>query len=207
MTQAQYTHQKEIAAFVLAKTTPYTADDLAYVNAYTGLGGAWKHDSTLPKEQGLYEYYTPVDVVAKMVGMAQHHGFKGGRVLEPSCGTGRFLHYFAPGAEVVGIELDEVSYRIAKANFPAFDLRHQSFNELFTDRRGNAVPYKAEFSLVIGNPPYGAFAGKGTTREKEATRADTYVDYFISRGLSGKCWSVDLPKDKQRAASGSRIIF
>lgn len=183
MTQSEFNFQKQIEAYVLQKTTPYTADDIAYVNQYTGFGGAWSFDDTLPKERGLYEYYTPVDIIAKMVGMAQHFGFKGGKVGEPSCGIGRFLHYFAPEADVVGIELDEVSYKIAKANFPTFDIRHQSFNELFTDRRGNAVPYKAEFSLIIGNPPYGAFAGKGTTREKEITKADTYVDYFITRGL------------------------
>ena len=56
---------------------------------------------------------------------------------------------------------------IAKANFPGQDIRHQSFNSLFVDRRGNSLAFQSAYQLVIGNPPYGAFAGKGTQTEKE----------------------------------------
>ena len=103
--------------------------------------------------------------------------------MEPSCGTGRFLHYFSPDADVTGIELDEVSFHIAKANFPHFKFLHQPFNRLFVDRRGNPLSYKAEYSLVIGNPPYGAFQGRNTAKEKQVTKANDYVEYFITRGL------------------------
>lgn len=178
-----YELNKEIEKFVLSKDTPYTQKDVAYVNKYVGYGGMWNKETSLKKERGLYEYYTPIDLVEKMVGLAVKHGYKGGAVLEPSCGVGRFLHYFNPKTKVVGIEMDQVSCLIAKANFPSFDIRYQTFNELFTDRKGNSLPIKEKFDLVIGNPPYGNFSGKFTRTEKRITKANNYVEYFISRGL------------------------
>lgn len=181
-----YELNKEIEQFVLNKKkdgTPYSIEDLAYANQYVGFGGMWKLDAELESTRGLYEYYTPADVIEKMVGLAVKHGYKNGKVLEPACGIGRFLHYFSPSAEVTGIEIDEVSYLICQANFPTFDIRHQSFNTLFVDRRGNAQTFKVEYDLVIGNPPYGEFTGRNTTAEKKTTKVNNYVEYFITRGL------------------------
>ncbi|MEN0047861.1 MAG: N-6 DNA methylase [Bacteroidota bacterium] len=181
-----YKLNKEIEQFVLdmkRTNTIYSIQDLAYVNQYIGYGGMWKLDTDLKGTRGLYEYYTPASVIEKMVGLAVKHGYENGKVLEPSCGIGRFLHYFAPNAEVTGIEIDEISAAICKANFPTFDIKKQSFNALFVDRRGNSVDYKPEYDLVIGNPPYGEFSGRNTTREKKATKANNFVEYFISRGL------------------------
>lgn len=186
MSRRAYQLNQEIAAFVRDRAAigvPYTQDDIAFVNQYIGYGGMWNYDEALAKERGLYEYYTPVEIVKAMVALAYKHGYTSGPVLEPSCGIGRFLHYLPPDTPVTGIELDEISYLIAKANFPDFDIRYQPFNALFVDRRGNAVPFKPGYQLILGNPPYGEFAGKGTNKEKQLTKANTYVDYFITRGL------------------------
>lgn len=186
MSQKKYSLNRSIEAFVLEKERagrPYTEEELAYVNQYIGYGGMWQQSAELQKERGLYEYYTPVSLVEKMVGLAHKYGFRQGKILEPSCGIGRFLHYFSPESELTAIELDKTSYLIARANFPRFTILHQSFNELFVDRRGRSIPFEADYQLVIGNPPYGAFAGRHTAHEKSITKADTYVDYFITRGL------------------------
>lgn len=186
MSKQAYLLNQDITHFLREKTrtgSTFTQEDIAYINRYTGYGGMWKLDNELTKERGLYEYYTPVELINAMIGLAYQHGYQGGPVLEPSCGIGRFLHYFPPQEKVTGIELDEISYLIARANFPTYDIRHQSFNELFIDRRGKQQEFKAAYQLVIGNPPYGEFAGKGTRAEKRLTRANTYVDYFITRGL------------------------
>lgn len=186
MSKAKYQLNKEIEQFVLNKAANYSQDEIAYVNQYIGYGGMWKYDAELEKERGLYEYYTPVILIEKMVGLARKHGFKDGKILEPSCGIGRILHYFPPTADLTACEPDKVSYHIAKANFsqtPSFKFVNSTFNEKFVDRRGNAKPFLAEFNLVIGNPPYGAFRGRHTSLEKEVTKATTYVEYFISRGL------------------------
>lgn len=181
--RAMYDLNREIEAFVLGKKgQPYTDDELAYVNQYTGFGGMWKFDPNLDADRGLYEYYTPVDVVAKMVGLAVKHGYQMGQpVLEPSCGVGRFLHFFSPETPVVACEPDEVSAEIARANFGTFDVRQMTFNEMFVDRTGKAKKPTERFALIIGNPPYGAFKGKFTAQEKKATGANTYPEYFVRR--------------------------
>ena len=184
--KAQFTLNQKIESFIRQKRDGGAAiseSDLAYLNQYAGYGGMWNLSPELKKERGLYEYYTPIPIVEKMVGLAARYGYTKGPVLEPSCGIGRFLHYFYPEEQVTGIELDEVSYQIAKANFPTFRILHQSFNELFIDRRGNPVAFKAENQLVIGNPPYGAFTGRFTQQEKQITKASNYVEYFLTRGL------------------------
>lgn len=189
MSKAAYRLNQQIEAFVLEKEElkiPYTEADIAYVNQYIGYGGMWDLERDLQKERGLYEYYTPITVTEKMIGLVHKHGFKKGRIMEPSCGIGRFMHYFSPEADVMGIELDKISYLIAKANFPTFNILHQSFNSLFVDRRGNILNWRDSyepFNLVIGNPPYGAFKGRNTATEKQLTKSTTYVDYFITRGL------------------------
>lgn len=174
-----------IEQFIRDKTalkTPWQESDIAYINQYTGYGGEWEMPG-LPKERALYEYYTPIEVVEKMVGLSKKHGYSGGPVLEPSCGIGRFLHYFEPSEEVTGIEMDESSMLIARVNFPAYTILHQRFNEVFTDRSGKAQAWLPKYRLVIGNPPYGPFEGRFTAGEKSITHAETYVDYFIARSI------------------------
>jgi type I restriction-modification system DNA methylase subunit len=184
MSKSQYQLNKEIEAFVLNKATnTYTQEEVAYINQYKGYGGLWSFDPDLEPSRGLYEYYTPIPVVEKMIGLAYQYGYTGGAVLEPSCGVGRFLHYFSPEEKVTGIELDKVSATIAQVNFPTFNILHQSFNQLFVDRRGKRKAFKPTYQLVIGNPPYGEFTGRYTTEEKKATKVRNYVEYFILRGL------------------------
>lgn len=190
MSKSQYRLNKEIEQFVLNdmldeqnNLREYNQRDLQYVNQYKGFGGMWNYDADLEAARGLYEYYTPMDGVEKMVGLAYKHGYTGGAVLEPSCGIGRFLHYFSPKEKVVGIELDKVSATIAQMNFPNFTILNQSFNALFVDRRGNVKSWKPAYKLVIGNPPYGDFIGRMTSKEKDNTQVRNYVEYFIYRGL------------------------
>jgi type I restriction-modification system DNA methylase subunit len=179
-----YKTNKEIEAFIKDKKTPFTQEDISYVNQYKGYGGMWDQDPDLEPKRGLYEYYTPIPIIEKMVGLAHKHGYDGGPILEPSCGIGRFLHYFSPKADVTGVEPDPISYEIAKANFPEFNIQNSTFNELFVDRRGNYQIYRKDYSLLIGNPPYGAFTGKFTSQEKKVYKPANYVEYFIVRGLS-----------------------
>jgi type I restriction-modification system DNA methylase subunit len=183
MSKPSYDLNKEIEAFVLRKDSPYSQEDINFVNQYTGYGGMWKQDANLEPRRGLYEYYTPTGIVELMIGLANIHGYKGGPVLEPSCGIGRFLHYFSPDIDVTGVEPDKVSYRIAQANFPNFKFINSTFNELFVDRRNNPIPYDKKFDLVIGNPPYGAFDGRHTVTEKKIVKPANYVEYFLYRAM------------------------
>ncbi|MEO0338516.1 MAG: N-6 DNA methylase [Bacteroidota bacterium] len=187
--KSQFKLNKEIEQFVLHKQSPYTQEEIAFVNRHSGYGGMWAFDAQLSDNpaRGLYEYYTPIPVIEKMVGLAYKHGFTKGAILEPSCGIGRFLHYFNMDEnEVVAAEPDKVSYEIAKANFAKATIWNMTFNEFFVDRRGKARSkafWADKYDLVIGNPPYGSFQGRFTTQEKKKFQVTTYVEYFILRGL------------------------
>ena len=162
----------------------YTEEDKNYLKQYTGGGGLIKQGA---KGKGiLYEYFTPDEIVQKMWGLAIKYGYKGGDVLEPSCGIGNFIKYAPADAKVVGYEINPYSNRIAEILYPQATIYQQPFETLFF--AGN-VHLKDDFGdtrydLVIGNPPYGEFSGKWAGMgEKKWTGATEYDQYFITRGL------------------------
>ncbi len=65
-------------------------------------------------------------------------------VLEPGCGPGRFLYLAPEGMRFVGVELDSLSGRIARALHPGQDIRIENF-------RDSRLP---ELDAVIGNVPF-----------------------------------------------------
>jgi N12 class adenine-specific DNA methylase len=67
-----------------------------------------------------------------------------GLVLEPGCGPGRFLYLAPQGMRFIGVELDSLSGRIARALHPGADIRIENF-------RDSRLP---ETDAVIGNVPF-----------------------------------------------------
>lgn len=180
---------QEIAAFIKekdAKGEAYSLTDVEYINQYKGDGGL---ASAGAESRGLlYEYYTPDTVISYMWGMARQSGFTNGKVLEPSCGTGRFLRYADPDKDqVVAYEYNgdnNISARICEITYPWATVRNEHFESIFyTGNKRTGHP--AEFDLVIGNPPYGDFTGKyaGKLREGKIFKGYTYDQYFIWAGL------------------------
>jgi len=160
-------------------------EEIGFISYYAGYGGLEKFGA---KGKGLlYEYFTPSEIAKKMWGLAYKHGFEGGLVLEPSCGIGEFIKY-APKQELVtGFEINETSAKICSILYPKAKIETKYFETLFIKNnssiKGN-VKGLNKYSLVIGNPPYGSmgglYAGMG---EKDYTKANNYIDYFILRGL------------------------
>jgi predicted RNA methylase len=66
-------------------------------------------------------------------------------ILEPGCGTGNFMAQAKPGQRFIGVELDSVSGRIARALHPKADIRIEGFQD-------SRIP---PVDAVIGNPPFG----------------------------------------------------
>ncbi len=66
-------------------------------------------------------------------------------ILEPGCGTGNFMTQAQPGQHYIGVELDSVSGRIARALHPQADIRIEGFQD-------SRIP---PVDAVIGNPPFG----------------------------------------------------
>ena len=172
----------------LVETVPadkMTAEEKNFVTYFSGYGGLEKFGAT--GKGLLYEYFTPSMIAERMWGLAYKYGFKGGRVLEPSCGIGEFIKY-APDQELVtGYEINETSAKICRILFPKADIQSKYFETFFIKNNNSImsnIKNLPKFSLIIGNPPYGSmggiYAGMG---EKSYTKANNYIEYFISRGL------------------------
>lgn len=99
--------------------------------------------------------YTPRPIVRAMVNWCSSLEAPG-RVIDPGCGSGRFLLEAGerfPRAGLIGIEIDPVAAVLARGNLSArgwagrSEVRLTDFRELSMPRIGNP-------SLFIGNPPY-----------------------------------------------------
>lgn len=162
------------------------SDEKAFLKYYTGYGGLEKFMEEETANKGLlYEYYTPNKITEKMWGLAYKYGYKGGSVLEPSCGIGEFIQYAPLTANVVGYEINPTSARIAKILYPNASIFVEPFETNFINRnssiRGAVTPM---YDLVIGNPPYGKFEGRyAGMGERDYTHATNYIEYFITRSL------------------------
>ena len=153
---------------------------------YTGAGGLAKQGAT---GRGLlYEYYTPYPIVEAMWSLAYKYGFTGGRILEPSCGVGRFLKYVEPGVSSVDAfeysKDNNTSFLIAKACYPWVNFTNDYFESIFYKDNKRVLP-ESSYNLVIGNPPYGPFSGfySGDKREGRFFPGVTYDQYFIWAGI------------------------
>lgn len=157
-----------------------TEEDKELLRQYEGAGGIKEDDKTI--HGTLYEYYTPQKVVDKVWEIVNKYIGKGrNKVLEPSAGIGRFAE--KQDHDFTMFELDKTSSRINKILYPEADVQNKAFQELFM-KGGQVKPeYKGQkFNVVIGNPPYGEYAGfhKGLGEGKQHKR---YEEYFIDRGL------------------------
>tara|TARA_R110000822_G_scaffold146194_1_gene285203 strand:- start:14952 stop:15701 length:750 start_codon:yes stop_codon:yes gene_type:complete len=182
MSKKQALINNEITQLVQQKVTsgsPWTLDEVKRAQLFSGAGGV-----TTGVRGSLYEFYTPDYIVASMWAMAYKHGFKNGKILEPSCGTGNFLRYVDPTNNFVDAyeysKDDDTGYQIAKATYPFVNIKKDHFESIFY--QGNTrVGSNKKYDLVIGNPPYGKFSGTyaGKAREGKHFTGVTYDQYFI----------------------------
>ena len=189
--KSQYEVNHDIEQLIAANgddRSKYTEDELIFISNYQGYGGIDSDTLTSTEARGSFtEFYTPETIVEKMWGLAYKYGFKSGQsVLEPSCGTGRFLKYVPANSPSTATEVSITSYTIAKLLYPKTSVLLQNFEQFFI-KNNNTVRanYAGEkFDLVVGNPPYGKAAsiymGMG---EMRYTKTSDWINYFITRGL------------------------
>ena len=154
-----------------------------WLKKYAGAGGLEKQGA---EGKGLLsEYYTPQNIVNKMWDLtAQYVNTDGAKVLEPSVGIGRFLDTAPKNTNFDVVEMNPVSAKITKILYPDANVTTGEFQEKFINKENN-TPVKnvtPEYDIVIGNPPYGQYAGryKGMGEGKKFSRLEAY---FINRGL------------------------
>lgn len=97
----------------------------------------------------LESFYTPAIVTQEIWNKIREMGFSGGKILEPSCGTGAFMQNMPNdlynASLIDAIELDNICAIIAKNLNPKCNVFNGSFKDF----------EQKDYDLVISNPPYG----------------------------------------------------
>ena len=135
-----------------------------------------EEEYNLAKGSVLNAHYTSDDVIWELWQKIEEMGFAGGKVLEPSCGTGKFISgcstYLRKNTEFYGVELDPIPSRICELLNPAAKIYNQDFSLVsFPD---------GYFDLIIGNVPF----GKYKIHDPRYNALDLSIhNYFIAKSL------------------------
>ena len=123
-------------------------------------------------------HYTSIEVIKAMYDGLKQLGFTGGRMLEPSSGTGNFVGAMPAdmSAKVNSwtmVELDRITGLIAKYLYPNADMRIQGFETA-------NIPDNY-MDVAIGNVPFGSFGVVDRAYPKRITKS--IHNYFFAKSL------------------------
>ena len=159
-----------------SKRTP-TDDEKAALAKYSGTGGGLiRHTG---KVGSPFEYYTPKPIAQGVWDMLADIGFTGGRVLDPSAGTGIFGATAPKSAAIDAIELDEVSGGInAVLNAgPSYSVKIASFEEIAGESEDGT------HDAVVTNVPFGDVSIREHAKKDSKYRRLDLGPYFALRSL------------------------
>lgn len=91
-------------------------------------------------------YTSPTVIEAIHEGIGRLGAPANGTILEPGCGVGNFMRWSGEGKRFIGIEMDSISGRIARAIHPQHDIRIENF-------RDTKLP-EGRIDAVVGNVPF-----------------------------------------------------
>lgn len=126
----------------------------------------------------LNAHYTSNAIVRGMYQAVVNMGFAaGGRILEPGMGIGNFAGLMPDGlidgTQLTGVELDQISGRIAKLLYPDWDIHVADFIK-FSRPDGH-------FDMAIGNPPFAGIEIKADPRYRKFN--PMLHDYFFMKSI------------------------
>ena len=165
---------KEIEQRVANGGAPTNEEEQKILAQYTGWGGlseafdpnrsAWSNEYSQLKailSESEYEaarsstltaFYTPAAVIHPIYRALERFGVNGGKILEPSMGTGAFLahgHFGSSDTKFYGVELDSITGRISKQLYQKANIQVTGYE--------NAHLPDNYFDCVMGNVPFGNF--------------------------------------------------
>ena len=178
---------------VEAESRSATAEEQAMLAQYVGWGGlADFFDEKNPRyaelkelltdaeyaaarESTLTAFFTPPVVIRGIYAALGQMGFMQGNILEPACGIGNFLGMLPEdmsGSKLYGVELDDLSGRIARQLYQRSSIAVQGYEKtVFPDNF---------FDVAIGNVPFGQFH----VPDKRYDRLNFPIhEYFIAKAL------------------------
>jgi SNF2 family DNA or RNA helicase len=145
---------------------------------YSGLGGALTGE--FGQKGSAYEYFTPLPIAEGVWSLARELGFSGGRILDPSSGTGIFGATAPDDAVVDAIELDETSGLINKLvnEGTGYNVTISPFEKVAANTPDDS------YDGVFTNIPFGSNAARGKNKTFDRKyRSETLQGYFILRSL------------------------
>lgn len=121
-------------------------------------------------------YYTPVEIIDAVYSIVAKLGITANaRILEQSCGNGRFFGYMPQElrdtSAISGVELDPISGNISKLIYSDVDINIENYTKF--DQKG--------YDLIVGNVPFGNERVYDENYRKESN--NSLHDYFILKGL------------------------
>lgn len=134
-----------------------------------------EHEYSNMLQSSLTAYYTSPEVIQAMYNHLNNLGFNGGRVLDPSMGTGNFFASM-PGnlknnSDLFGVELDAITGQIATNLQQTSQVQIKGFQD--TNFNDNAL------DLVTTNVPFGQIM----IGDEKYSRNYAIHDYFIKKSL------------------------
>ena len=176
-----------------AENRAATAEEQAVLAQYVGWGGLADFfdeknpryaelkelltdaEYTAARESTLTAFYTPPVVIRGIYAALGQMGFTQGNILEPACGIGNFLGMLPEnmsGSKLYGVELDDLSGRIARQLYQKSSIAVQGYEK-------TAFPDNF-FDVAIGNVPFGQFH----VADKRYDRLNFPIhEYFIAKAL------------------------
>lgn len=164
----------------------------------------------------LDEYYTDEKLVNAVRNLIKNNFSQKQsiNVLEPSVGTGNFLHAtdnLGLKTNITAFEINETTAKIAKLLHPKATINLRSFETEFITDNGTKKDFTPQYDLVVGNPPYGSHRGLYLGLGEE-TKLPRYEDYFVKRSLDvmneGATLAMVLPSgwlNRQDKLSGAEL--
>ena len=127
------------------------------------------------RESTLTAFFTPPVVIRGIYAALGQIGFTQGNILEPACGIGNFLGMLPEsmsGSKLYGVELDDLSGRIARQLYQKSSIAVQGYEK-------TAFPDNF-FDVAIGNVPFGQFH----VPDKRYDRLNFPIhEYFVAKAL------------------------
>lgn len=180
-------------------------EDRIALSRYTGWGGipnafyrtdgttakGWENEAEElksllePKEYSelqstvLSSFYTPAEVTNAIWRAIEKMGYRGGNILEPSCGIGGFVSsmptHLKNSVFFMGVELDPITAKIAKEINPNLNVYNVGFQNFSSE---NKKP-----NLILGNPPFGSTTIEHHDTEDNSYRKLSIHNYFMAKSI------------------------
>lgn len=200
--------QRNLAAVQIANHLERTGklpneEELEVLRAYSGFGGlseafdarntAWHSEYQQAKEimtepeymsaraSTLDAFYTPPEIVQAIYSGLEKAGFQQGTILDPSTGTGRFLHYMPSSmreqSHRVGIELDMLTAKVAQYAADGATVLNKEFER-------TRFPQNS-FDLAISNVPFGNYIITDSSYDRNYFVHDYFLKKMIDQVRPG----------------------